>query len=89
MKVRFLPGAQVLGKTAKLPVTPTKEPTMCNIKVGRYKDPNSVGWSGWLEPENKSWIMFINLEGQPTVFLNRDPQTGACMDHAEACAVQE
>ena len=26
---------------------------MCNIKVGRYDHPESVGYAGWLEPEDR------------------------------------
>jgi hypothetical protein len=47
---------------------------MCNITVGRYKHDN--GWQGWIEPEDKSWIVFVSKEGTPVVYLNRD-ETGA------------
>lgn len=61
---------------------------MTNIKVGRYSPKSKVidgdiekpltdFWQGWLEPEDKSWIMFIDGKGRPTVFLDRDPLTGA------------
>ncbi len=62
---------------------------MGNIKVGRYSPgskatdsegnwvPLSNFWQGWVEPEDKSWIMFIDAAGKPTVFLDRDPVTGA------------
>lgn len=62
---------------------------MGNIKVGRYspgcKATDSEGnwvpltyfWQGWIEPEDESWIMFIHADGSPTVYLNRDPVTGA------------
>ena len=50
---------------------------MCNIHIGRYRHPQSVGWAGWIEPEDLSWIAFIDLEGNPTVFLDRDSETGA------------
>ena len=52
---------------------------MPNIKIGRYKDPKSVGFQGWVEPKDKSWIAFIGLDGAPTVYLNRDPKTGATL----------
>ena len=52
---------------------------MGNVKVGRYSDQESVGWAGWIEPEDLSWIAFIDLDGRPRFFLNRDPQTGAVM----------
>ena len=50
---------------------------MCNIRVGRYQHPQSVGWAGWIEPEDLSWIAFIDLKGEVTFFLDRDPETGA------------
>ncbi len=50
---------------------------MSSIRVGRYQNPQSVGWAGWIEPEDLSWIAFIDLKGAPTFFLNRDPVTGA------------
>ncbi len=64
---------------------------MCNIKVVSYspvsKATDSEGnwvpltnfWQGWIEPEDKSWIMFIDAVGSPTVYLNRDPVTGAVL----------
>lgn len=54
---------------------------MQNINVSRYANPKAVGWAGWVEPSDKSWIVFIGLDGRPMVFLNRDPATGAvCPD---------
>lgn len=51
---------------------------MQNITVGRYTHPETQEyWQGWLEPDDKSWIMFIAADGSPTVFLDRDPITGA------------
>ena len=50
---------------------------MGNITVGRYDDPASVGYVGWLEPEDRTWIMFVKADGTPQVFLDRDPVTGA------------
>jgi hypothetical protein len=49
---------------------------MSNITVGRYDNPKAVGFSGWIEPEDKSWIAFIDTEGKPTFFLNRDKSGG-------------
>jgi hypothetical protein len=48
---------------------------MGNIIVGRYQE--CEGWQGWIEPDDKTWIMFIDSEGHPIVYLNRDPVTGA------------
>lgn len=52
---------------------------MQNICVSRYAHPKAVGWAGWVEPTDKSWIVFIGLDGRPLAFLNRDPATGAVM----------
>jgi hypothetical protein len=50
-----------------------------NIVVKRYAYPESVGWQGWIEPEDKSWIAFIDMDGRPVFYLNRDPETGAIL----------
>jgi hypothetical protein len=46
---------------------------MSNIEVGRYDDPESVGWQGWVQPEDRSWILYVKTDGSVTAFLNRDP----------------
>lgn len=50
---------------------------MTNINVGRYDHPVEVGYQGWIEPDDMSWIMFVDNDGKPIVFLNQDPETGA------------
>lgn len=52
---------------------------MQSINVKRYSDPVAVGYAGWIEPADKGWIAFIDLDGRPTFFLNRDPETGAVL----------
>lgn len=60
---------------------------MQNIIVGRYSTKKSTDgtpnigelWQGWIEPEDKSWIAFIDKKGRPLFFLNRDPVTGAIL----------
>lgn len=51
---------------------------MQNIIVGRYAHPGA--WQGWIEPDDRSWIAFIDIAGRPVFFLNRDPVTGAVLD---------
>ena len=51
---------------------------MENIKIGRYQDPAMrKHWQGWIEPEDKSWIVFVRADGTPKVFLDREAETGA------------
>jgi hypothetical protein len=57
--------------------SPNTEIQMQNVHVKRYANPQQVGWAGYLEPEDRSWIAFIDLEGRPVFFLDRDPKTGA------------
>lgn len=56
---------------------------MQNIHVGRYDNPRATGWAGWIEPGDRSWIAFIDLEGHPTFYLERD-ETGAVVTRDEA-----
>lgn len=51
---------------------------MQSINVRRYSNPKDIGWAGWIEPEDRSWIAFIDLAGRPLFFLNRD-STGAVL----------
>ena len=59
---------------------------MTNIFVGRYgSDSGTIledgsirqNYQGWMEPDNKEWIAFIDMGGKATFFLDRDPATGA------------
>lgn len=49
---------------------------MPNIEVHRYAE-RPAGWAGWLEPADRSWIMFIHEDGSVWACMNRDPVTGA------------
>lgn len=52
---------------------------MNNIIINEYKNPIRTGYLGWIEPKDKSWIIFIDLNNNPKVFLNRDKKTGAIL----------
>lgn len=52
---------------------------MQNIHIQRYADPSSHGWAGWIELEDRSWILFIRVDGLTAFFPERDPQTGAVL----------
>lgn len=63
---------------------------MQNIVVGRYSAEEGLlrpdgtverAWDGWIEPEDRrDWIVFVRVNGQPVVYLNRDPATGAVLE---------
>lgn len=45
---------------------------MQNIVVSRYRQPDKVGWAGSVEPEDRSWILFLRADpGEPSLFLHR------------------
>lgn len=45
-----------------------------NIHVGRYTNPETRKYyQGWIEPDDRSWIAFIDADGKPQFFLDRDP----------------
>lgn len=37
-------------------------------------------WQGWVEPDDRSWILFVAVDGTVTMFDHRDPVTGAVVD---------
>lgn len=51
------------------------------VSVGRYEQPDEVGWRGWVEPEDKSWIVFVPVDGPPLLFSQRD-SSGAVVEQA-------
>ena len=62
---------------------------MCNIVVGRYTYPDKVGWQGWMEPEDKSWIVFVRIDGQPVIYLNRDENSIFIADKANGEPIED
>lgn len=54
-------------------------PTMPNVKIHRYVNPEEHGWSGYVEPDDRSWITFVGLDRVPRLYPHRDPETGAIL----------
>lgn len=52
---------------------------MQNIQITRYSRPKAHGWAGYIEPEDRSWIAFVGLDGVPRFFLHRDAISGAVL----------
>jgi hypothetical protein len=50
---------------------------MQNITIGRYDNPEAVGgWVGWVEPADKSWILFIASDGSTKYYAAREENGG-------------
>lgn len=46
--------------------------------MGRYSQEarEASGWAGWIEDEEQTWIAFIDVDGKPTFYLDRDDSGG-------------
>lgn len=56
-----------------------------HIVIGRYEPqtdlPEGVNdpadrWEGWVEPDDKSWILFVAANGEPLFWPRRYPEGG-------------
>lgn len=52
---------------------------MNDITVKRYPSPIETGWAGYIEPKDKTWILFGALDGTCRLFPDRDPETGVVL----------
>ena len=50
---------------------------MNDVQVHRYEQ--SCGFQGWIEPADRSWIVFVTDDGRPVLFDQRDLVTGAVL----------
>ena len=52
-----------------------------DILVQRYPNPEKIaGWAGWIEPRDRSWILFIHMDGTTMFYAKRDPETGGVIE---------
>lgn len=49
---------------------------MKTAKFYAYSNPQDVGYIGWIEPDDKSWIMFVGIEGEFHFYGKRDKDGG-------------
>lgn len=50
---------------------------MGNVKIGRYDHPSiTVDYSGWIEPEDRSWIIFLGADGKPAIYYAERDESG-------------
>jgi hypothetical protein len=51
---------------------------MSNIKIGRYAHESITHeWSGWIEPDDGSWIIFTDADGKPALYFPERESSGA------------
>jgi hypothetical protein len=51
---------------------------MQNLTVGRYIEPAiKTTYQGWIEPEDRSWIIFLDAEGQPVMYWRERGDDGS------------
>jgi hypothetical protein len=48
-----------------------------NIQITRYANPEQLGYSGYIEPDDASWIIFLDSDGNPDVYFAQRDETGA------------
>jgi len=57
---------------------------MPNMKIGRYSDVQAETggqWSGWVEPDDRSWIIWLDATGKPALYWpERDADGGVIGD---------
>jgi len=51
---------------------------MPNLTIGRY-DHESITktWAGWIEPADKSWIIYTDTDGKPSLYYPQRESSGA------------
>lgn len=50
---------------------------MQNLVIERYDDDRLAHWGGLIEPEDRSWIIFLDEHGKPEVYwAERDADGG-------------
>lgn len=54
---------------------------MDKITIKRY-DPNTAGYQGYIEPADKSWILYIGVDGSPLFFPHRAADGGVLCEPA-------
>ena len=51
---------------------------MGNVKIGRYEHESITNeWSGWIEPADRSWIIYLDTDGKPAVYYPEREPSGA------------
>lgn len=65
--------ARRMGAESKKQMANTK------INIHRYTHPQPAGFAGYVEPEDRQWVVFFDDRGGAVFFASRDPDTGAVL----------
>ena len=61
-----------------LPTNIWKDTTVSNLKIGRYDHPSVTDeYAGWIEPDDKSWIIWLDAHGKPAVYYKERNDDGS------------
>ncbi len=50
------------------------------LKIGRYSNPENIGYSGYLQPKDLSWIIYFGLDGRPTHYYPERDKDGGVVE---------
>ena len=51
---------------------------MPNITIGRYDDASiTKDYAGWIEPGDRSWIIYTGADGRPALYYPHREPSGA------------
>ena len=56
---------------------------MANIKIGRYAHESvTEHFSGWIEPDDRSWIIYLGPTGKPACYFPERDESGGVVGEA-------
>lgn len=51
---------------------------MSNLTIARYDESvHKIGYSGYIEPEDRSWIIYLDTDGKPSRYYPQRDNDGA------------
>lgn len=42
-----------------------------SLRIHRYRHANAAGWQGYMQPADKSWLLYVDLDGHCRFYLSR------------------
>lgn len=50
---------------------------MANLKIERYDGDVSEDYSGLIEPDDRSWVIYLDNDGKPALYWSERDEHGA------------